>query len=220
MNGMGEKLLARPRGAQNQHGFIKPGIIAGLAFQPMHHPAFANQVAKGVLGRETGLHAPFVLRNFAVQMLDFAGKALKLLGIVEDGLRNHARYLAVPAPHWYAVDDYRVFVARAQAAQFAHFRHAPLHDLGRARMWNDFPDVPAKNLAGLKAQQVGVGLVDKADNHCPVAKQHAHWQAVQNQGFRRCGFHGYDLLVFVFLHTSFFVWFCEETVVKFHKPNW
>ena len=106
--------------------------------------------------------------------------------------------LAVPAPHWYAVDDYRVFVARAQAAQFAHFRHAPLHDLGRARMWNDFPDVPAKNLAGLKAQQVGVGLVDKADNHCPVAKQHAHWQAVQNQGFRRCGFHGYDLLVFVF----------------------
>ncbi len=129
MNGMGEKLLARPRGAQNQHGFIKPGIIAGLAFQPMHHPAFANQVAKGVLGRETGLHAPLVLRNFAVQMLDFAGKALKLLGIVEDGLRNHARYLAVPAPHWYAVDDYRVFVAGPR-------RHSsPISGTPRSMTW-------------------------------------------------------------------------------------
>ena len=179
---MGKEFLARAGGAQNQHRRVQLGVAAHLLLEAAHGRAFAQDAAQAVLRGQAGLDPPLVLIEGVAQMVDFGGKFFQLFGIVENSLGNHARQPPLAVAHRDAVDHHGQGVARPELAEFAHFGPAVAQHHARARVRDDLRDVASQQVFGPLAQQIGIGLVHKTDDVVHVAEQHAHGQAVQNEG--------------------------------------
>ena len=181
VQGVGEQLLARARGSQNQHRRVQLGVALHLLLEAAHGRAFAQNAAQAVLRRQAGLDPAFILIKGVPQMVDLGGEFFQLLRIVENGLRDHTRQPPLAVAHRNPVDYHGQGVARSELAEFAHFGPAVAQHDARARVGDDLGDVASQQFFGPLAQQIGIGLVHKADDAVHIAKQHAHGQAVQNE---------------------------------------
>ena len=182
VQGMGKEFLARAGGSQNQHRRVQLGVASHLLLEAAHGRAFAQNAAQAVLRGQAGLDPAFVLIEGVPQVVDLGGELFQLFGIVENGLGDHARQPPLAVAHRNAVDHHGQGVAGPELAEFAHFGPAVAQHHARARVRDDFSDVAAQQFFGPPAQQIGIGLVHEADDVVHVAEQHAHGQAVQNEG--------------------------------------
>ena len=179
---MGKGFLARAGGSQNQHRRVQLGVASHLLLEAAHGCAFAQNAAQAVLRGQAGLDPAFVLIEGVPQVVDLGGELFQLFGIVENGLGDHARQPPLAVAHRNAVDHHGQGVAGPELAEFAHFGPAVAQHHARARVGDDFSDVASQQFFGPPAQQIGIGLVHEADDVVHVAEQHAHGQAVQNEG--------------------------------------